>query len=307
MAEYADREANLIVAAGAVKNDYLHRGRVSSERMEKFLAALDRYDDENAPPLDLVPMPHGHRWMPERIRNGIMRPPELETTAVGRFTVTFRRGEGCCDEDPVRLCTVTWEKRTPFTALEQLLVEDPWLDDLALWIAATTTLGEPPMAYDENGKRYLAMRVDGALLDEVDAVVPKGGRTSWVEDAMRAKLAGGVVDVGSDHALTVDVGVVRESLTGETTGFVETTPTGLPAAQLEGGGDTGPPSTVSPVARAGRKKAATPKAPAKAKLDVKKAMRCQHPADQLGTAKRSPATGLVVRECGVCGSNVIQR
>jgi len=33
------------------------------------------------------------------------------------------------------------------------------------------------------------MKVDAALLDEVDAVAGPGGRTAWIEEACRARLA----------------------------------------------------------------------------------------------------------------------
>ena len=50
----------------------------------------------------MKPMEHVHRFQPEMARM-IGRAPEAVTMSV--IAVQFRRGEGCCIEDPVRMVT----------------------------------------------------------------------------------------------------------------------------------------------------------------------------------------------------------
>lgn len=52
----------------------------------------------------MSPTPHRHEWMDASTRAGIDRPPDVVRVREV-IEVEFRRGEGCCDEDPVRRCT----------------------------------------------------------------------------------------------------------------------------------------------------------------------------------------------------------
>lgn len=166
---------------------------------------------------------------------------------------------------------------------------------------------------DENGKRYLAMRVDAPLLDAVDAIVPKGGRTAWVEEAMREKLmAVGTVRPGpAEQSAIVEQGwrehvegVPPETVEGVGAGVEKLAeglgaskvvdvggdpPAKVPASEVKGGVLTRaqaaqaaaleePPATTM----AARKRAATP-AKAAAKAPAKKAAAAKKAGPKLDT------------------------
>lgn len=146
MAEYVDREATLLAVALEMKTAYLRAGLLTPPLMERFMAALDRYDsDEHENPLDAfdtIPRPHAHRWMSETTKAGVDRPPNVlingppESISDLTVAVEFRRGEGCCSEDPVRICT--WSVRPG----EDPVIFDPWLTEIADYLTATE--GTPP-------------------------------------------------------------------------------------------------------------------------------------------------------------------
>lgn len=49
------------------------------------------------------PMQHMHANLDAAVKAGIDRPPDV-CRVVQVIEVEFRRGEGCCDADPVRRC-----------------------------------------------------------------------------------------------------------------------------------------------------------------------------------------------------------
>lgn len=64
-------------------------------------------------------MRHMHANLAPRIKAALDRPPDV-VRVVQVIEVEFRRGEGCCDSDPVRVCRAWY---TPDGTL--LAVNDP--------------------------------------------------------------------------------------------------------------------------------------------------------------------------------------
>ena len=64
-------------------------------------------------------MSHKHRSLPASVKAGIDRPPDVVRVRQV-IEVEFRRGEGCCDDDPVRACTAYYTLEG-----ELLAVTDP--------------------------------------------------------------------------------------------------------------------------------------------------------------------------------------
>ena len=63
---------------------------------------------------------HFHRRHPDRLAHA-QRPPTVQRLTV--IAVSFLRGEGCCDEDPVRECVAYYHENG-----DLLHVLDPWAD-----------------------------------------------------------------------------------------------------------------------------------------------------------------------------------